>query len=167
MRASALLERLVSIESVNPTLVQGGAGEAEIGRFVAAWLEEHGVETEYHELAPRRANVVGRVAGSGGGRTLMLNAHLDTVGLGGPDGGLVPRIDGDRMYGRGAYDMKGAAAAMMLAPMQLGSKVVYLARFSAVGVLNAIRVHRVSILMGVHSMYGAMLRLMDAMTDDF
>ena len=49
--------------------------------------------------------------------------------------------------------------AMMLAPMQLGSKVVYLARFSAVGVLNAIRQHNVSIMMGVPSMYGAMLRL--------
>ena len=114
MRATALLEQLVSIDSVNPTLVPGGAGEAEIGRFVAAWLEEHGVETDYHELAPQRANVVGRVAGSGGGRSLLLNAHLDTVGLGGRDGGLVPRIDGDRMYGRGAYDMKGSLAAIML-----------------------------------------------------
>jgi acetylornithine deacetylase len=114
VRATALLEQLVSIDSVNPTLVPGGAGEAEIGRFVAAWLEEHGVQTQYHELAPLRANVVGRVAGSGGGRSLMLNAHLDTVGLGGSDGGLVPRIDGDRMYGRGAYDMKGSLAAIML-----------------------------------------------------
>ena len=111
---AALLEQLVSIDSVNPTLVPGGAGEAEIGRFVAAWLEEHGVETEYHELAPRRANVVGRVPGSGGGRALMLNAHMDTVGLGGPDGALTPRVDGDRMYGRGAYDMKGSLAAIML-----------------------------------------------------
>ena len=43
----------------------------------------------------------------------MLNAHLDTVGLGGPDGGLEPRIDGRRMYGRGSYDMKGSLAAIM------------------------------------------------------
>jgi acetylornithine deacetylase len=112
--ARALLEQLVAIDSVNPTLVPGGAGETEIGRFVAAWLEEHGVETEYYELAPSRANVVGRVPGSGGGRSLMLNAHLDTVGLGGPDGALTPRVDGDRMYGRGAYDMKGSLAAIML-----------------------------------------------------
>jgi acetylornithine deacetylase len=109
-----LLEQLVSIDSVNPTLVPSGAGEAEIGRFVATWLDEHGVATGYHELAPSRANVVGRVAGSGGGRSLMLNAHMDTVGFGGPDGALTPRIDGDRMYGRGAYDMKASLAAVML-----------------------------------------------------
>ena len=110
-----LLHQLVSIDSVNPTLVPGGAGEAEIGRFVATWLEEHGVAADYYELAPSRANVVGRVAGSGGGRSLMLNAHMDTVGLGGgPDGASSPRIDGDRMYGRGAYDMKASLAAIML-----------------------------------------------------
>ena len=63
-----LLERLVAIDSVNPTLVAGGAGEAEIARFVAAWLAERGVDAEYEELAHGRANVVGRVRGSGGGR---------------------------------------------------------------------------------------------------
>jgi acetylornithine deacetylase len=108
-----LLEQLVAVESVNPTLVPGGAGELELGRFVARWFEEQGVEVELEELGPKRANVVGRVRGSGGGRSLMLNAHLDTVGLGGPDGGLEARIDGRRMYGRGAYDMKGSLAAIM------------------------------------------------------
>jgi len=115
-----LLEQLVAIESVNPTLVSGGAGEAELGRFVASWLEQHGVETEYHELAPARANVIGRVRGSGGGRSLMLNAHMDTVGLGGPDGALTPRVDGTRMYGRGAYDMKASLAAIMLVAAAAG-----------------------------------------------
>lgn len=118
--ARTLLEHLVAIESVNPTLVPGGAGEAEIGRFVAAWLEEHGVETEYHELAPSRANVIGRVRGSGGGRSLMLNAHMDTVGLGGSYGSLTPRVDGTRMYGRGAYDMKASLAAIMVVAAAAG-----------------------------------------------
>jgi acetylornithine deacetylase len=112
---SELLERIVAIDSVNPTLVPGGAGELELARFVAGWLEERGLEVELEELAPSRANVVGRVRGSGGGRTLLLNAHLDTVGLGGPDGGLEPRVDGPRMYGRGTYDMKGSLAAIMAA----------------------------------------------------
>ena len=58
-------------------------------------------------------NVVGRVRGSGGGRSLLLNGHLDTVGLGGADAGLETRLDGSRLYGRGAYDMKASVAAMM------------------------------------------------------
>jgi len=108
-----LVELLVGIESVNPTLVPGGGGEAEIGRFVVGWLEERGVEMLYDELAPGRANVTGRVRGSGGGRSLMLNAHMDTVGLGGPDGGLATRVEGRRLYGRGTYDMKASLAAIM------------------------------------------------------
>ena len=108
-----LLERMVAIDSVNPTLVPGGAGELELARFVAAWLEGHGLDVELDELAPGRANVIGRVRGSGGGRSLLLNAHLDTVGLGGADGSLETRVDGRRMYGRGTYDMKGSLAAIM------------------------------------------------------
>jgi acetylornithine deacetylase len=110
-----LTERLVAIDSVNPTLVEGAAGEAEIARFVASWLEEHGVAVELDDVVPGRPNVVGRVRGSGGGRTLLLNGHLDTVGLGGPDAGVEPRVEGGRLYGRGSYDMKGSVAAMMVA----------------------------------------------------
>ncbi len=57
--------------------------------------------------------------------------------------------------------------AMMLAPIQLGAQIIYLARFSAVAVLNAIRDQGVSIMMGVPSMYGAVLRLKDAKPEDF
>jgi acetylornithine deacetylase len=114
-----LVARLVAIDSVNPTLVPGGAGEAEIARFVAAWLEEHGIEAELEELAPGRANVVARVPGSGGGRSLLLNAHLDTVGLGGADAAIEQRVEGRRLYGRGAYDMKGSVAAILLAAVRI------------------------------------------------
>jgi acetylornithine deacetylase len=110
-----LLERLVAIDSVNPTLVADGAGELEIARVVANWLEEHGLEVELDELAPGRANVLGRVRGPGGGRTLLLNAHLDTVALGGAGGALTPRQEDGRLYGRGSYDMKGGLVAIMLA----------------------------------------------------
>jgi acetylornithine deacetylase len=109
-----LIERLVAIESVNPTLVSGGGGEAALARFVAAWLERYGIDVELQELGPSRANVVGRVHGTGGGRSLLLNAHMDTVGLGGPDGGLIARVEGNRLYGRGAQDMKGSLAAILL-----------------------------------------------------
>src|SRR4051794_28119549 len=114
-----LLSELVAIDSVNPDLVPGGAGEGEIARFVARWLERAGLEVEMQETAPGRPNVIGRVRGTGGGRSLMLNAHMDIVGLGGPDGGLTPRVEGDRLYGRGSWDMKGSLAAIMLVGAEL------------------------------------------------
>jgi acetylornithine deacetylase/succinyl-diaminopimelate desuccinylase-like protein len=80
---------------------------------VAAWLEEAGLEVHVEEAAPGRPNVVAVARGSGGGRSLILNAHLDTVGLLEPDGGAQPRVEDGRLYGRGAYDMKGSLAAIM------------------------------------------------------
>jgi len=114
-----LLSELVAIDSVNPDLVPGGAGEGEIARFVAEWLERAGVEVDTQESAPGRPNVIGTVRGTGGGRSLMLNAHMDTVGLGGADGAVTPRIEGNRLYGRGSWDMKASLAAMMLAAAEL------------------------------------------------
>jgi long-chain acyl-CoA synthetase len=57
--------------------------------------------------------------------------------------------------------------AMMLAPIQLGATIVYMARFSPIGALKAIKEHGISIVMGVPSMYGAILRLKEASRDDF
>jgi acetylornithine deacetylase/succinyl-diaminopimelate desuccinylase-like protein len=109
-----LLSRLVAIDSVNPDLVAGGAGEGEIARFVADWLEGAGLEVESDEVARGRWNVVGRARGSGGGKALMLNAHMDTVGVAGMDAPFDPRIADGRLYARGAYDMKASLAAIML-----------------------------------------------------
>jgi len=110
-----LLRRLVGIDSVNPDLVPGGAGEGEIAGFVAEWLERAGLEVTVEEAAPGRPNVVGVARGSGGGRSLMLNAHIDTVGYAGMERPLDAVVEGGRLYGRGAWDMKGSLAAMMLA----------------------------------------------------
>jgi acetylornithine deacetylase len=110
-----LLERLVAIDSINPDLVPGGAGESEIAHFVAGWLEDAGLEVTIDEPATGRQSVVGVARGSGGGRSLMLNAHFDTVGVAGMEHPHEPRIEGNRLYGRGAYDMKGGLAAMMVA----------------------------------------------------
>ena len=110
-----LAAELVRIDSVNPDLVPGGAGEEELARLVAQWLTEAGLEVEVDEVAPGRPNVVGRARGSGGGSTLLLNAHLDTVGYDGMESPLEPRVDDGKLYGRGAYDMKGSLAAIMVA----------------------------------------------------
>jgi acetylornithine deacetylase len=105
---------LVRIDSVNPDLVPGGAGEGEIAKFVAGWLEEAGLGVETEEIAAGRFNVVGIARGSGGGRSLLLNAHMDTVGTAGMEAPLEPRAADGRLYGRGAYDMKASLAAIML-----------------------------------------------------
>jgi acetylornithine deacetylase len=112
---SELLRQLVAIDSVNPDLVPGGAGEGEIARFVAGWLERAGLTVTIEEAAPGRPNVVAVARGSGGGRSLLLNAHMDTVGVAGMQGPHEPYIEGNRLYGRGAYDMKAGLAAIMMA----------------------------------------------------
>ena len=110
-----LVSGLVAIDSVNPTLVPGGAGEAEVMSFAAAWLADAGLDVDVVDAAPGRPSVVGTARGSGGGRSLMLNGHLDTVGVDGMREPHVPHVRDGRLYGRGGYDMKGGVAACMLA----------------------------------------------------
>lgn len=114
-----LLADLVAIDSINPDLVPGAAGEAEIAQFVADWLTTAGIEVEIDEAAPGRPNVVGIVRGTAHGtnrgKSIMLNAHMDVVGVAGMADPFTPRIENNRLYGRGAYDMKGSLAACMVA----------------------------------------------------
>ena len=110
---TALLAQLVAIDSINPNLVPGGAGESDIAHFVANWLGEAGVEVTLDEPVPGRVSVIGTVHGTGGGRSLLLNAHLDTVGVAGMQRPFEPVVESNRLYGRGAYDMKAGLAAIM------------------------------------------------------
>jgi acetylornithine deacetylase len=110
-----LTSDLVRIDSQSPDLVEGAAGEVEIATFVAEWLRAASFDVEVEEAAPGRPNVIGTASGSGGGRAVMLNAHLDTVGAGGVERPFEPRIEDGRLYGRGAYDMKASLAAIMVA----------------------------------------------------
>jgi len=112
-----LAAALVEIDSVNPALVPGGAGERRIATFVADWCTTHGLDVEI--LGDERPSVVSTRRGSGGGRSLLLNGHLDAVGVVGMDAPFAPRVEDGRLYGRGAYDMKGALAAVMLAASDL------------------------------------------------
>jgi acetylornithine deacetylase len=112
---ATLLSQLVAIDSVNPDLVPGGAGEGEIARFVARWLEQAGLDVELQPTSGDRPNVIAIVKGRRAGKSLMLNAHMDTVGYAGMNRPLTPVVVGNRLYGRGAWDMKGSLAAIMLA----------------------------------------------------
>lgn len=116
-----VLEELVRIPSVNPALAEDGSGEQAIAEFAAGWLRERGVEAWTDEVAPGRYNAVGRVGA--GQRTLVACAHLDTVqttGMTIPP--FEPRVEDGKLYGRGAYDMKGGVAAIMCAAAALAQQ---------------------------------------------
>jgi acetylornithine deacetylase len=106
---------LVAIDSVNPALVPGGAGEAEIVAFLAGWAKDNGLEAQILDRTPGRPSVLVTARGRGGGRTLLLCGHVDTVGVDGMADPHTPRRDGDRLYGRGTCDMKGGLAATLIA----------------------------------------------------
>ncbi len=110
-----LLSDLVAINSINPDLMPGAPGEAEVARYIAGWLERAGLETHLEEAVPGRPNVIGIAHGTGGGKTLLLNGHMDTVGSGGMALPHRPHLAGGRMYGRGVYDMKSGLAACLWA----------------------------------------------------
>lgn len=110
-----LLSRLVAVDSVNPALVAGGAGEREIVALIAGWASRAGLRAEVLESTPGRPSVVVRAPGRGGGRTLLLCGHVDTVTAEGMSDPFTPRIEGDRLHGRGAYDMKAGVAAALVA----------------------------------------------------
>lgn len=110
-----LSSQLVAIDSINPSLVPGAAGEGEIAAFVADWLQRAGAHVQVVPAASgERPSVLGLVRGAGGGRSLLLYAHLDTVGVTGMKAPHRPTLQGDKLFGRGALDMKGSLAAVML-----------------------------------------------------
>jgi len=122
-----LVSELVRIDSVNPWLVKGGAGEAQVANFIAKWLETLGVEVRLEEVEAGRSNLLARWPGSGGGESLCFYAHLDTVGYAlWRERALDPRVEGDRLYGLGSADDKGHCAAAMLAMKSLITRGIHL-----------------------------------------
>jgi len=119
-----LLSRLVSIDSVNPDLVPGARGEADIAAFVAQWLREQGLEVRLQDTGHTgRPNVIATVHGSAGhgrgGKCVLLNAHMDTVGVAGMSSPFQPEVRDGKLYARGALDTKGALAAFMCAAVDV------------------------------------------------
>lgn len=114
----ALCRAMVTTDSVNPVLAPGGRGERALAELVAGWLDAWGLNPEMIEVAPGRFNVVGKLEGEG--PTLLLNGHLDTVGV---EGMTIPpfaaTLEGDRLLGRGSCDMKGGDAAILAAAARL------------------------------------------------
>jgi acetylornithine deacetylase len=118
-RSIHLLRELVAIDSVNPSLVAGGAGEGNIAQLIASTMRRAGLDTEVREVAPGRPNVIGVLQGRTAGRSLMFCGHTDTVGVFGMTNPFDPVMRDDRIYGRGAQDMKGGLAAILSAAGRL------------------------------------------------
>ena len=108
-----VLKELISIDSVNPSLVPGATGEAAIARTLVEEFRSIGLETHVQEAAPDRPNVVAVLEGRAPGRALMFCGHVDTVGVAGMTRPFDPAERNGRIYGRGSQDMKGGVAAMI------------------------------------------------------
>jgi len=141
--ALALTRALVAIDSRNPSLAPEAAGEREVAEFLARVLTAWGFEVDLLEHLPGRPSVLARAGGGEGGRSLLLNGHLDTVGVEGmTHAPFDPDIRDGRLYGRGSADMKAGVAAMCAAAARaasspLGGEVIIAAvadeEFASVG----------------------------------
>ena len=109
----SLLRDLVSIDSVNPSLVPGARGEGEIAAAVARHMRDLGLQVHVEEVATGRPNVIGVLEGLVPGPTLMFCGHLDTVGVEGMAAPFTPVERDGRLFGRGSQDMKSGVAAMI------------------------------------------------------
>lgn len=108
------LQQMVQIDSVNPGLVTGGAGEGAIAEWLYQVCVEMGLEVEFQETALNRPNVIARWAGTGGGKSLLLTGHTDVVSVQNMEGNPFDgRIENGKLYGRGSYDMKGGLASIL------------------------------------------------------
>jgi len=115
-----LLSALVRIDSVTPSLISNAAGEGAIASFIRDWLAGTGADVTLEEVAPGRPNVLARLHGAGGGRSLCLNAHSDTVGYANwADRALRPERAGDHLVGVGVADDKSSCAIALLAMREI------------------------------------------------
>jgi len=121
--ATRLLADLVAIPSVNPmgrSLVGALALESRMSDYLSAWFRNLGVDVERRTIAPGRDNLLARYDAPSSGRTLLFDAHQDTVPI---DGMTIdpfrPDVVGDQLYGRGSCDVKGGMTAMLLALARL------------------------------------------------
>ena len=112
------LADLISINSVNPEW--GGPGEREVAEYVSRFFQQCDVTTWTEEVLPGRFNVYAKLPGKNANQRVVLEAHMDTVStLGMSMPPFEPVRNGNRIYGRGACDVKAGLAAMMHAMREM------------------------------------------------
>lgn len=133
--AKRLLLDLIAIDSVNPSLVPGGAGEERVALYIAEYAKKMGFLTRLDYVTPTRPNVVAVMGGKAPGEKaltgrhgLIINGHMDVVGVQGMTDPFKPRVEGDKVYGRGAADMKNGLVAGLLAMKAVHASGVRLAK---------------------------------------
>lgn len=109
------LADLVRIDSINPKFTGGCTSERAIAAHLTDVMRALGLDVTTYDAAPDRTSVVGRLRGDGGGRSLILYGHIDTVGVDEMPEPFSAAIRDGRMYGRGTYDMKGGLTACIAA----------------------------------------------------
>lgn len=119
-----LLAELVRIDSVNPGLVAGAPGERETVEWLRGRLERAGLSCAVvaADDPQDRPSLLAWTPRRPGGRSIVLNGHVDTVGVDGLPDPFVPRVEGDRMFGRGTCDMLGGVAAVVAAAEELSRR---------------------------------------------
>jgi len=106
-----LVKDLVRIPSHSELPTQ----EKEVAVFLKEFLTKHGVTAKLRNAEKDRPNVIAIIEGDGGGKSLMLNGHTDTIPPFNMDiPPFIPKVDKGRLYGRGALDMKGGLGAMAM-----------------------------------------------------
>ena len=105
-----LLSRLIKIPSFKNE-------ETAVARYLGRYFRRRGYEVELQEVEPDRFQTIATLKGTGGGKSLMLNGHIDTdeLSMNGTRDPWIPSIEGDRVYGSGSFNMKGGVAAMISA----------------------------------------------------
>ncbi|KMZ39825.1 MULTISPECIES: ArgE/DapE family deacylase [Bacillales] len=124
----SLVQNLIRIDSVNPYLDEDGPGEKEMAAFIRDRLQKAGLEVHVTPINDTAVNVVGILRGTGGGKSLMLNGHMDTVSAKRMEiPPFEPTLADNKIFGRGSQDMKGSLGAMIAAVEAIAQAKVPLA----------------------------------------
>lgn len=109
-----LLERVIETVRIPSWLGVPGEQEKPVAEYFKALFDAEGIECSVRDIVPGRSNVTARLPGAGGGKTLLLTGHLDTVGLKNMPRGCEPWLEDGKLYGRGTSDMKGPDVCMSM-----------------------------------------------------